>query len=254
MKEDRDEYENMCFVIMPIGELESYPPDHFQQVYEDILKPAITQAGYIPKRADDDRASNMIQVRIIEDVVNAPMAVCDLSTRTPNVLFELGIRQAFDLPVVLVQEKGTPRIFDISTINTIDYGKELRYREVLKDVETICEAIKATKDSSKGINSVIKLLSVRKAELNNNEQLSDADELQMLLYSNINKMEKLQKDLEQMQKLMFSPYYFKALNSLVTAGGNSILTSVFDEILKLSVKKKLECHESESDSNDGKET
>ena len=73
-----------CFVIMPIGELETYPENHFKHVYEDILCPAIQEAGYIPKRADEDK--------------------------NPNVLFELGIRQAFDLPVVLIQEENTPRI------------------------------------------------------------------------------------------------------------------------------------------------
>lgn len=45
-----------CFVIMPIGELSSYPPDHFRHVYEDIFVPAISKAGYKPKRADDTKA------------------------------------------------------------------------------------------------------------------------------------------------------------------------------------------------------
>lgn len=194
-----NEYENMCFVIMPIGELDIYPKDHFRQVYEDIFIPAIEKAGYKYKRADDDKASNMIHVNIIKDIVKAPMAICDLSTRNPNVLFELGIRQAFDLPVVLVQEKGTPRIFDISTINTIDYGKELSYREVLKDVDAIANAIISTKDTSKGINSVIKLLKLDRAELNPQGTLSDSDEIQMLLYSFGNKLEKIQEEIENIK-------------------------------------------------------
>ena len=133
---------DQCFVIMPIGELDTYPKDHFKQVYEDLLCPAIQEAGYEPKRADDDKSSSMIQVSIIRDIIESPMAVCDLSTRNPNVLFELGVRQAFDLPVVLVQEKDTPRIFDISTINTVDYRKNLIYREVIEDRKKIIDAIK----------------------------------------------------------------------------------------------------------------
>ena len=46
-----------CFVIMPIGELETYPENHFKHVYEDILCPAIQEAGYIPKRTDEDKKS-----------------------------------------------------------------------------------------------------------------------------------------------------------------------------------------------------
>lgn len=144
------------FVIMPISDPKEYEPGHFKCVYEDIFAPAIKDAGYIPKRADDDKSSSMIQVNIIRDIIDSPMAICDLSSKNPNVLFELGIRQAFDLPVVLVQEEGTPRIFDISTINTIDYGKELLYRSVINDRKKIKEAILKTRDNTKGINSIVK--------------------------------------------------------------------------------------------------
>lgn len=147
-----------CFVIMPISDPKAYEAGHFKSVYEDIFIPAIKEAGYVPKRADDDKSSSMIQVNIIQDIIESPMAICDLSSKNPNVLFELGIRQAFDLPVVLVQEEGTPRIFDISTINTIDYSKELLYRSVINDRKKITEAILQTRDNTKGINSIVKLL------------------------------------------------------------------------------------------------
>ncbi|MDO4326374.1 MAG: hypothetical protein Q4E24_10145 [bacterium] len=178
-----------CFVIMPIGELSSYPPDHFRHVYEDIFVPAILKAGYQPKRADDTKASHMIQVGILNDIVKSPMVICDLSSRNPNVLFELGIRQAFDLPVVLVQEKDTPRIFDISTINTIDYRKELIYHEVIKDRANITKAIMETEDNQKGINSIIKLLeisSAQKANDNNNN-----DDANVLLFTLTNQLQKV---------------------------------------------------------------
>ena len=85
-----------CFVIMPISDPEGYDEGHFKCVYEDLLGPAIEAAGYMPKRADDDKSTSMIHVNIIRDIIEAPMAICDLRTRNPNVLFELGIRQAFD--------------------------------------------------------------------------------------------------------------------------------------------------------------
>lgn len=154
-----------CFVIMPISDPKDYEAGHFKSVYEDIFIPAIKEAGYIPKRADDDKSSSMIQVNIIQDIIESPMAICDLSSKNPNVLFELGIRQAFDLPVVLVQEEGTPRIFDISTINTIDYRKDLLYRHVIDDREKIKEAILQTRDNTKGINSIVKLLGREPAKI-----------------------------------------------------------------------------------------
>lgn len=154
-----------CFVIMPISDQEGYEKGHFERVYKDIFIPAITKAGYKPFRADDDKTTNLIHIEIIRKLLDCPMAVCDLSSRNPNVLFELGIRQAFDKPVVLVQELGTPKIFDISGLRTVDYRKDRVYHEVLEDQDAICEAIQRTTKACKegdAINSIVRLLSITK--------------------------------------------------------------------------------------------
>ena len=106
-----NEEKKTCFAIMPISDPTGYEAGHFLKVYEDIFKPAIEEVGYTPHRVDEDSASSLIQTKIIRNLIEAPMAICDLSTRNPNVLFELGIRQAFDKPVVLVQEKKGRREF-----------------------------------------------------------------------------------------------------------------------------------------------
>lgn len=89
--------------------------------------------------------------------------LCDLSTRNPNVLFELGIRQAFDRPVVLIQEKGTPKIFDIAPLRYLEYSKEMKYHEVLESQNSLQEAIEATKSAegdTGSINSIVKLMAL----------------------------------------------------------------------------------------------
>lgn len=121
-KENKD-----CFVIMPISECEGYEKGHFKHVYEDIIKPAVEKAGYIAIRADEVNATNLIHLDILKKLIDTPIAVCDLSTRNPNVLFELGIRQAFDKPVVLIQEKGTQKIFDIAPLRYLEYSKDMKY-------------------------------------------------------------------------------------------------------------------------------
>lgn len=159
---------NTCFVIMPISDCEGYEPGHFLRVYEDIIKPAVERSGYTPQRADETKNSNLIQLDILKKLIDAPIAICDLSTRNPNVLFELGIRQAFDKPVVLIQEKGTPAIFDISPLRYIEYDKRLGYREVLKSQSELSEAIIATKEAegdSNNINSIVRLLSISPASM-----------------------------------------------------------------------------------------
>ena len=148
-----------CFVIMPISESKEYQNGHFKRVYEDIFSPAIQKVGYTPRRADETKSSGLIQLDILKQLVQAPMAICDLSTRNPNVMFELGIRQAFDKPVVLVREIGTPDIFDITQIRYTEYRKEMLYHEVLEDQKKIEEAIAATQEQQTP-NSIIRLLEI----------------------------------------------------------------------------------------------
>lgn len=153
----------MCFVIMPISDPDGYDKGHFESVYKDIFVPAIEKAGYSPHRVDEDASSGLIQAKIFENLINAPMAICDLSTRNPNVLFELGIRQAYDKPVILVQETGTERIFDISGISCIDYDPSLIYRSVLDSQEKIAKSIQETEKNPQ-YNSLATALSISAAK------------------------------------------------------------------------------------------
>ena len=186
-----------CFVIMPIANPDGYDDGHFEKVYEDIHKVACINAGYNPVRADEVKPTNLIHLDILQKLIDSPMAICDLSNRNPNVLFELGLRQAFDKPTVLVQEFGTPPIFDISPLRYTNYRKELRYREVLEDQIKITAALIATKEAStkgEGVNSIIRLLSLTKpASLN---EVSDNDTTSMLRLI-ISQMNDLKTDLNK---------------------------------------------------------
>ncbi len=158
----KDENKN-CFVLMPIADCDGYEKGHFAHVYDDIIKPAIDKTEYTAIRADEVKETNFIHLDILKKLIDAPIAVCDLSTRNPNVLFELGIRQAFDKPVVLIQEKGTPKIFDIAPLRYLEYSKEMKYHEVLESQKKLQEAIEATKAAegdSGNINSIVKLMAL----------------------------------------------------------------------------------------------
>lgn len=176
---------NDCFIIMPIADHPDYKQGHFKRVYEDIFAPACRAAGYRPVRADDTKQANLIQLDILQKLLESPMAICDLSTRNPNVLFELGLRQAFDKPTILVQEEGTPKIFDINMFRYIEYRNGLDYRDVLADQRVIEEVLKETKkavEEGKSVNSIIKLLSITNpASLQDSSKFSDKDYFQILM-------------------------------------------------------------------------
>jgi hypothetical protein len=176
--------ELMCFVVMPISDHEGYIKGHFKHVYQDIIRPACQQAGFSPWRPDDVKQSNFIHLDILQKLLEAPMAVCDLSARNPNVLFELALRQAFDKPVALIQEVGTPQIFDISPLRYTEYRKERIYHEVIEDQKAIATAIKDTFEShgkGRDINSIVKLLALSRPaalpEIGSPEATADIQQL-----------------------------------------------------------------------------
>lgn len=162
-----------CFIIMPIADVDGYPAGHFKHVYDNIIAPSCDLAGYNAVRADQVNETNLIHLDILKKLIETPMAICDLSNRNPNVLFELGIRQAFDKPVVLIQEKGTPKIFDIAPLRYLEYSKEMKYHEVLAIQEELKMSIEATASASSdatNINSIVKLLA-----LNSPAQIPDLE-------------------------------------------------------------------------------
>lgn len=180
-----------CFVIMPIADPDGYDKGHFKKVYEDIFKVAIEKSEFNPIRADEVQQTNLIHLDILQKLIDSPMAICDLSNRNPNVLFELGLRQAFDKPTVLVQESGTPKIFDISPLRYTEYRKELKYREVLEDQESIYEALIATKqatDKGEGINSIINLLSLSSPASLKDVSENDSARMLQIVMSEMNEL------------------------------------------------------------------
>lgn len=176
-----------CFVIMPIANQPGYDEGHFKSVYNDIFKKAIEDAGFTPYRADDSQSSSVIHLEIIKRLIEAPMAICDLSAKNPNVMYELGIRQAFDKPVVLVGDNNPGDIFDIGNINTYQYRKNLIYREVLQDQEIITKMLKETYNQHKqgtSHNSLISLIKMSAATINTSIGLDDSEMMKMI-YSEI---------------------------------------------------------------------
>ena len=174
-----DKYEKMCFVIMPISDKQGYPSGHFTNVYEQIFKPAIIEAGFEPYRVDEDALSSSIIQKIYDGLSKAKMAICDLSSANPNVLYELGIRHSFDLPVVLVKDERTDFIFDISPINTIVYHSDRVYENVISARDNIKEAIMEM-DSQSGKGTLLSVINIQKAVLSD-VNISEEDKTGLIL-------------------------------------------------------------------------
>lgn len=158
---------------MPIGDSNEFPKEHYSRVYKHIFRPACEKAGFSPLRADEVSSTNHIVLDVLKNIIDSDLVLCDLSSQNPNVLYELGIRQAFNRPVCLVKDRLTARIFDIQGLRDYEYDETLRIDNVNRDIEHIADSLNSTyegKDSA--VNSLVSLLSLTPAELADNQNLS----------------------------------------------------------------------------------
>lgn len=119
----------VCGIIMPIANTVGYPDGHWQNVY-DILCESATLASFEPNLVSFDDDVGIIQNRIVQNIYTNPIVVCDISSRNPNVMFELGMRLAFDKPTIIIKDEKTPYSFDISPIEHLTYPSDLRYQAI----------------------------------------------------------------------------------------------------------------------------
>lgn len=167
-----------CFVIMPISQQVGYEAGHFDFVYEDIIKPSIEATGMLPIRADETINTNLIQLDILRKVIGSDMAICDMSAKNPNVFYELGVRQAFDKPTVLMTDSITSAPFDVSSLRYVEYQEKMSYRDVKFAVERLTQALIETyeKQGDKSeINSLIRLMELTGPAQLNSVDITDED-------------------------------------------------------------------------------
>ncbi|MGV7243979.1 hypothetical protein [Caballeronia sp. M23-90] len=95
----------------------------------------------IVSNADD---VGIIHKRIIQNLYDNPIVVCDVSGKNPNVMFELGLRLAFDKPTVIVEDDKTAYSFDTSAIEHLEYPRDLRFSHIVEFKRKLTEKIAAT--------------------------------------------------------------------------------------------------------------
>lgn len=137
----------MCGIIMPISAIDGCAESHWVDV-QDILTEAIEHAGFdanIVSNADD---VGIIHKRIIQNLYDNPIVVCDVSAKNANVMFELGMRLAFDKPTLIVKDDKTSFSFDTAAIEHIEYPRDLRFAKIVEFKEKLSAKLKATHEKA----------------------------------------------------------------------------------------------------------
>jgi hypothetical protein len=149
----------LCFVIMPFTERsEEHDVGFFGEVLASLIAPAAKEAGFTVRSAQR-HGSDVIQKTIVNDLLKADLVVADLTEHNPNVMFELGMRMAHDLPVALIRAKGTGSIFDVDNmLRVYDYDQRMWPSTIAADLPNLQEHIQATWDNRDSENTYMKLL------------------------------------------------------------------------------------------------
>lgn len=132
-----------CGLVMPISAIDGCNEQHWSDVKE-ILTEAVEAAGFkanLVSYADD---VGIIQKRIIQNLYENPIVVCDVSGKNPNVMFELGLRLAFDKPTIIIKDDKTAYSFDTSPIEHLEYPRDLRFTKIVEFKKSLMEKVQAT--------------------------------------------------------------------------------------------------------------
>ncbi len=93
----------------------------FNSYYSKIYKPALESVEYAVVRADELYGSHPIIDDIQKSIMECDLILCDMSTRNPNVFYELGLAHAIGKTVILVANNLDDIPFDLKHVRTIIY-------------------------------------------------------------------------------------------------------------------------------------
>lgn len=102
------------FVLMPFG-------GEFDDLYVDVLKPAVNQMNLSIGRADDMFGPSNIVDEIWSSILSAKALLIDCTGRNPNVFYELGLGHAIGRSTILIARNDSDVPFDIRHLRYIRY-------------------------------------------------------------------------------------------------------------------------------------
>jgi hypothetical protein len=149
----------VAFIAMPFSEkTTAYKQGYFDEVLKHLITPAAVRANFNSRTAKK-AGSEVIQSTIVNDLYSADLVIVDLTEHNPNVLFELGMRIAFNKPVCLIRAKGTGAIFDIDhMLRVYDYNPSMWPSTLEVDIPGLSDHIAKTWEGREENRSYLTML------------------------------------------------------------------------------------------------
>jgi len=156
MAKENQEEEKKAFIIAPLGPEGSDIRRRINGIIKVLLIPVLEKFKLKPLPSHEIDESGSITRQIIEHLLNDDLVICDLTENNPNVMYELAIRHAVQLPVVLIAENDTKIPFDIGDQRTVFFKDDPLGLEEFKPIlEKKIEAALEQKKFDNPISQVV---------------------------------------------------------------------------------------------------
>lgn len=125
-----------CFVLMPFD-------DSYKEIYTDVYKVVCKNHNIECWRVDEISRPGSITKDIVEGILDADIVIADLTSRNPNVFYELGIAHSVGNKTIMTSQSIEDVPFDIANYRVILYkqsitgAKELRSKLDLSITELL---------------------------------------------------------------------------------------------------------------------
>jgi MAP3K TRAFs-binding domain len=150
-----------CFVLMGFGVKVDYRSNRsldLDKTYK-IIKRAVEAAGLECIRADDIVHSGVIDKPMYENLLDADVAIADLSTSNENAIYELGVRHALKpRTTIVIAEKQFKFPFDLTHVVIRHYehlGTGIDYDEAERLQNELTKAILTITAASDSVDSPV---------------------------------------------------------------------------------------------------
>lgn len=214
----------ICGLIMPIAANDAGSAEHWSQV-RTIIEDALKNTELKVQMVSESDDVNVIHHNIVTNIYSNDIVICDVSSRNPNVMFELGVRLTFDKPVVIVKDRETPFSFDVGNIQHLEYPRSLNYIEIQKFQDELKFKVLSTLTASKmkGYSPFLSHYKIKHLAKIDTEEVGKED----FIISSLNEM-KAQIKLLTTKSLNYNYALTKASNVREFQGHNSkVVASAF---------------------------
>ena len=140
--------EKRCFVVMGYGKRRDYSSGKeidLDRVYQEMIKPVVTECGYECIRGDEIFDSGLIDESMYYGILESDLVVADISTLNPNAIYELGVRHGVRrFHTVIMMESRDKFFFDLNHNRTLTYTYHRNKTKFENEAASVKERLKRT--------------------------------------------------------------------------------------------------------------